>query len=1092
VPADLNRMTEFTEERVAWTLAMDSLTSMYGRYPSVIPYGRWIAACGVDLTKPGVASRMRGTALWGDMILQEDFREILIDTETYSDWEDRGFDDVQTFSILSSADTDERVWGLIGWQRASGHAWIYAKRSSIDYQDLHDHTDNQPIFTSIPVDCDTPETPADFPNGFRVTSRGKFIYLWAPGEAALTNRGESDPDDDYKQALNRVLWFDPDHADNFDGFVMDLLGVPGTGVWSEENTLAGQSRMLCQIADKYNTNGADDLDMISRGLTLSTWPVVKGTSFTATFDLTADGVPAGWDAADTYTMEVYRNDNLTTPGDIIDSKTDSSGAGTTKSFGTFQNVTDYPDSFVLHFRIKNVTESEYLDDNDFDQWFHCAFKNKHYTQSGQYRLAYNLYDSFRERESNLSTTDADQCSDEMAYTLRLKTEVNAGAKGLSLTDGILEDVWKNYQVWSSLSTLDDAQTPPEVGLYYVDKFKPGTFWNASSVVQPSPGTDVVSYVNVFHGKTRRDEDPYIDLALTTDTAIAANSPYDIGDDVYRVWDTQALDADDAEQPVSENLANVVAAITMEGCHYCVQKRDGEYYLIWSDTRAWRYENFPVDNEYQLDYTSDTIALVRAGNYLFVFGDDKVYVVQRDGYFVSVGEALTGVSIVSREAVCATENAVVAVTDKGVFLLDGVSGTPVLVDNLHRLMMQRWRSQGHRKSIQVAYDEHLDVIMIFCARASEMVWLHMGTQQIQFVSGVGYSWLREIKTPLEWEGEYTDDEEYEIGPVRRRAILVSRYGKVVFFLTSDDDPRIDLDVTWGAVNVEATTYRRASMHAVPDFTVGLSVDTAPNPYIVQATNRTVNGEDVTRLYLNGIEYTTSSVHAAWYVLSGVTIQILTGPRAGEIHQCIYGEDPGAGLDGYINIRGQFTDKDTAFAGQYIAISPIPFLLIGAPLSGQTSRLWSERKYVDSASVVLTELDRPALERDNLEAWGTYGFTYGIGPLPVLKVGVCEIGALTGANNLTPTDGWTYLPDPGPLPQLIDWSHESVRLADVPTEGGVPPTEEVIAVALDETYGASGTVLFPVVTSWLGGVGFDLLQAEFYGTISSNETNSLGDS
>lgn len=1007
MPPSVTKIGQTQPQRVAWTLPTEVVTSHYGVHPSRLPFGSYAVVGGIDASQKGVAHRMRGTRLWGNAINVTDFKNILEDDEHVTNWEDRGFQRIFPFCI-DMTNHDGRVWGFVMWRAYNSTAWIYAKVETVDYSDEYSAT--KPEFTLIrPTEATAGLT---FGDGIvAVVPSGRFLYILTKSERVS--------DGDAWSYKCYTTWFDWDlwsggggHGtvnDNNKGWVTDYFGVPPTAAWHTHES---------------------SLDLLPAKVTLNPARPTAGTAQVIDFDQGAwTGVPQ---------INIYADDEVapyvTANMTLV--------AGTVYRYN-LAAVQDPSWKMRFHF-VENGGAGPGRSPPVSGQWV-VQVAGTGSMIEGRYRCAIRPRDIFRNREGNLAWNPDDVTGVRLsAIDNEWKRVTLEGRHGwvtvcAALRDDQVAAYWSRYQVWLTLSSLDLTQDPAE-NYYYAGEMAIDTDYDPTAEFY-AVDTRIFWYFDGSDDAATTD-----DKLQCFDLSNAGNSRHDPYDDDYRTWFGPDV--------IDTHLGGIVAAIKHAGLLYAVQQRSTGLYLIWSDTRDFRYENFPVGNEAGLDFSSaDNISFVKAGDTLFLLGTGHVYAIRRDGYSVTCTEILQGYNLVSQWAVATAGNTALVVCDNGVWALDGVSGTPVRLDGLDRLVLNRWVDRNLRSTIQLAYDSELDAIFMLCPGAAQVIILWLRENEFTILDGMFYQWVCELNTPD------------ENGTFRKKAIFANWCGRFVEFMSAADNPQSSHANTTGFRSTSGGLYR-------------YSWDRPLQVYVSNATTTTYNGVAVTALTLAQGPGGPAFSAAPNELYSGVTAAFLSGSRTGEIHQCWH--DSALTYSSVLRIRGTLTDLATTVIGQWIAISPLPLVMVGAPFPGQTERQFHERKLIDAASFVVS----------NISDSNNEPLTY----VPLLRVGVCQASAILGGEGVSAPSGGAarqdYLvPDGGGtgLPRWIDQKDSTFIVQSV---SGIPTadTAEGNVVALDEEYGVSGMVLYPVVVSDVSGVGFDLLQSEFYGIITPSELNS----
>jgi len=981
-----------------WTIPTPELPVHMGIHPVALPPGSFFVAGGIDGDHEGAAIRLAGMRLLVNVPALAE----LGSASTH--WEDWGVHQLWPFRIRQT-NGDHDVYGFLMWNRQTEKVYTLAfVEGTTDLSDPHAPVNAVDATLTQTVTGGGDET---FAGGLTaVVARGRYLYMYAA-----------------EAGKNRTLWWDWDRWSlggnngkiNQQGWVFDYLGIPDTST----------------SVEVYG--GLTDAEIAYAGITLAPSPP------NTTLNCVASVAGAQLPGAITVTCHFYKNGE-----DVaFRSQTCVWGAPT---WSTTLLAANWPtDAWMLSVRFEDDAGNFYPQNVVGLPRFHRDYTTQlsGVMLAGGYALGVTIFDPERNRETGLAkvihyvtagqTQEWIPAAADDYYYIELRDAIGAESTPLALDDKTALLLWKKYGSWATPSSGDVDQSPVET-LQFTGYNDVCIHWQ--TVVN---GTFLGPHIMFGKGASSSD-DAYVDFVSCTDASVGGGTYHDDQADEYRVWDS-----------VSEfNLDGIVAVVVYGGMTWAVQQRDGLFYLLWSDTRDFRLENFPLANEYALDYKSATgLSFAPLGDSLFLFGDGPVYQMARDGIDIAVVERRGHFSPVSREAVCAVDTTAYAVCETGFFMFDGLSGTPIRSRLVDRLLKRRWADPAVRSTLQVAYDEALDVLVIHCAATAQTALLWLGLNRLTVLEGAFYQFVRELSLPD------------SVGEYRRRVIFFNWHGRFAML-------RVPLD-SYG------TDY---TMHDVHDYGSG-TVPTKLHAYCYDTSTTTIDDMPVTKLRLKlspaGAQWTATGHHK-----NGLTVAFLTGSRRGELHQLWHNDNPAAD-DDEICIRGTLTDLATSVEGQWLAIDPVPLVVVGAPLIGidPDRGIYHERKHIGLAGVILTDIE------------GTDAAQ--LSEIPTLRVGVCASGALTaGEPAPAPTgyesDPWYYLPDAGPLPRFLDEGHASVVSADVPAAYGAPadliPTDTQEALAPDDG-GATGLVLHPFVISDVAGLRFSLCEMSFRGIISASE-------
>ena len=755
---------------------------------------------------------------------------------------------------------------------------------------------------------------------------------------------------------------------------------------------------------------------------------------------------------------------------------------------------------------------------------------------GGYKILAKLYDPERNRVtglcdpdyyvaalneySNFINIEADNRWIEMSIvlgTLYRLGETNAQAK----------EFWTHYQIWATPSSMTAGMDPAEV-YYYADMMEIDTDWDGD-------GAQTLTKCRLYHAVERLDSEDGTDtMPLTDSGVVGSGTVHDFMMDEFRVPERSYLLTN------ADTLNGVKAATYSQGLTMLALSTAGEGpVLIWSDLRSFRPENFPLANYYNLDYQDMGVCqFVTAGDYTFLFGNGPVYALSRSGEYLDVLPALQGFKPVSSRACTAVGNVIFGVFESGCWLIDATSANPTPMKALDRLVRDRWANSLLLSDVQVAYDAVLDCVFILCPGAAEVVALWLKDSRITMLNGANFKFIRELTTK-------DDSEAYT-----QRAMFITHYGKIVY-AAREEDTTLDYTMhglargQWPDEPTKFTAKISATSEGSSnswDWTMLTLVDADGNDYefnpemmdgvTVAFLTGPLRGQIWTTglqgayaLYGDGAATTASSsvvdlsadAPDLTYVTSDMYLRV-EGTEDGDItddYYSIVSVDNGAdtvtvnatitdtltdkrwtiiipGKRNTLRLLGHIDEHTSSvhgdLVGSWIAISPVPMTLIGAPLPGSSERLHYQRKHVKDVSAVIS----------NLRGTDSDDFTN----FALLRMGVCGTTAIRSTEPVAVPPGDHHLGGsgkensivgPGPLPRWLDLDDSTVTLVDVPAVG-TTPSEDTPGNNwgyLEAPYGTSGTVLYPVVICDLSGVSFDLLEFNIGGTITQTEHDESED-
>lgn len=707
-----------------------------------------------------------------------------------------------------------------------------------------------------------------------------------------------------------------------------------------------------------------------------------------------------------------------------------------------------------------------------------------YTIVGNYRVAGRLVDTFRRRLSNATflkadATDAEQDVPEQADTLAFAANagyitadlvlVTGGYVSSEISTNRNRDFWNYWQVLTTLSS--GATTTPGGGTFFViDQMKTRDLWRDGS-------NGTVGSMRAFYNGDR-DENTAPQQAPMVDRALGAQPAYDFEFDDF-------LDFEELGE--CHGMAFYKGGLVVAAC---VQPRksdgtlaeiDGNISLLWSDTRYVAPENFPRPNSYPTKYrpqrqipfgtTSEThlqeniyrplVAFAEASNNLYVFGDGPIYRMVKSGTDMQVDELDQGLKPLNRNAVCSFGRGIIALTESGVWAIDGATGSIQKMRSLSRLLQDRWTAPDIRRHISCAYDSVMDTVYLLCPGTAEMVCLNLGTNRLTMESAANFTMVRQADMPSV-SGAHLD----------KRALFFTWYGKIYYpeYIqptreTSSEGSRFSRHDLREITTKDGTVVAEAAkaFHRV----VGVQRITPHTHPVIRLTLSekllSSEGSDPSRI---------SPLHG-W----GTTLGFLDGPLANKIFPTYLYHHAGAwGTNAYVDIVDEDTTRPlTDYADCRVTLSPSPMLLVGGPLSANRPHEYLQVRHVQATLPVLGRFQ------------GGYSE---ISPyLPVIYAGVCKAKAIFDMEPATAPSEVALRPL-GPYPHWIDLDESSVTLSPVPRDpnGTLVEYDEEEPwrawASLNEGYGVTGAKLLPVFFCLPGGFAFDILEWYFFGRVEQS--------
>lgn len=699
--------------------------------------------------------------------------------------------------------------------------------------------------------------------------------------------------------------------------------------------------------------------------------------------------------------------------------------------------------------------------------------------AGQYKFAGRLVDTQRSRLTNVGYAPAADGSPDPQNSPTFTSSNNTTYGRVVLNSypsnayylgwyadsesGLSRSFWDRYQIVVTLSSLD--ATKPGGGIFYVvDEMAVNAEWLALST-EDAGRADV--FINAARSETYAGT-PVRQPMPTTDDANAASFPIDFLQDEYLDWFQLAYCYGMAHwKGLTVQVVNLRSNVA--GSPNDVGDLPGGLDLVWSETRFFAPENFSLSNAFRTGYsvppimkTQDDLAedielywnkplvsFAEGSDYLYLMADGPVYRLERTDTGVFVRQVGDNIKLLSRNSVATSGQLIMVGAEQGFFFLDGATGSFSKIDALDRLVRDRWGDPKVRRELQMAYDGIMDSFYILCPAAAEIVEVNLSTSRITMHSGANFSLVRTAPLPTAQRA------------VVKRALFMTWLGKLVVPTELKEESLIGQPTMHGLTKT-------------PPWDGDYSAVQFPNQWVFRVVDATYDaGAGVTELQLDenltgalAETYTPPAILGA-----GITVAFLDGIYKNEIHQCSWNDigdmDDWRSTEARILVLGDVSA--TGVVGSYVALSPVPLLLVGGPLAGDDARLFLQRKLVQVANPVAVKV------------WGR---TASLGYVPLYQIGVTESYNCLATEPISVPSEIFLRPDAGALPFWVDLGDDATILTDVPVAGQTysttKPWENYVALG-EEEEGVSTNVPLPVLVSLVSDIGWDLVELVYEGKV-----------
>lgn len=627
---------------------------------------------------------------------------------------------------------------------------------------------------------------------------------------------------------------------------------------------------------------------------------------------------------------------------------------------------------------------------------------------GSYQGAYRYIDPLRGRYTAVSppSDDVSLSADNYSYTL---------SGGLVISNAWPPPGFTHMEVFTTISNLDPGK---KAG----GRLKPA--WIGSSNLS-SDGTAAAWSVRIGASEFL-DGGKGIGKSALSDASLAGLPDYD---------------------PLLEDVDQLIepyGIVYYQGMLVALNRTNDFLEIAWSNPVRFEPESFSQYNRAPTGIKVSQATTCRffvVGDFLYLLGGSRVYRIVKNGATVAVQEVISNVPWVHREAMALVGSTIYAMSVRGLWQIDGRSGSAAPVRGLDNLFYDYWRNDltvqdfvtwgTTDPKIWMAFDARMNCIYILNRTRYQAVCLWLGTGKVTMLVGVGS--LAMASGP-----DLTD------GGVER-----------AYFFTHGD--------------VNVPNWSEDSSY--PFTMSGALVATASGVgYNAEVLGTNPSG---THLQLSTTDYIFGSLN---YSL-GVMVVPITGNAKG-VGRFITGES--GGPSSYSIVVGDGWGSDIA-VGDIVAIDPVVFRVVGSKLSGGSQLDLVTRRLMKGQCVVA---DRQMVGE---EPSGTESLTpvddYPIVEYAGIRYGdiVAAIAAMSDPNadvDDAKLMGFRYLTTPAGSRAVFGGTADGQALdSDKPSNNwGVVSTD--------------GCALFPVIEVLHSNLGFELHQWLVDGSLETSLISGPG--
>jgi hypothetical protein len=559
---------------------------------------------------------------------------------------------------------------------------------------------------------------------------------------------------------------------------------------------------------------------------------------------------------------------------------------------------------------------------------------------GSYGVAYRWIDSYRGRYTRRSPII--QHAALLDQTIQIEfpiPEAYADKQELAL-------FYDRYQVYSSLSQAGKGGT-----LYSADTMRANKpidengilsrFWwlnwmNDDWAGEGSPiiGDRKNSVVTYFDGDRREGDWEVQDVTPTTDIYLSVvGNKYDVSEEDPGTTPTEVLAATSFQgltvvatayqQSIPEDPETPEQSLSAEF------QPSAKVALRWSATHTYAPEIFPDVNVKQTSLSTEgPVAFIRAGNYLYCFGNGAILRGERTGAGMAWTEIGSGFQLAGSRAVVEIKGMIIALFKDGARALEPNTGALTEIPHLDFLLTEVWEDLSN---VSLAYDAVLDALYIAHPESETVAILWIKRQRLSMLEGC----------PV-----------YRVFPLEldtfQRVVLVMRTGRMVVPSDTEDgsycmDGRSLYES--GSPAEFAAKVVSADYSSLNDTTL---VTFEPDWWIKNSYR------DYLQRRVDTDPQETSAVDFYWYDSS---VYVATGTYTGERLKVSHWQNiTEGGGQTYLAVKGDATD--VLEAGEWLAFDPIPFGVMAGPLGTVDGTDALQKREVTQVGVICPKLTEPS--------------------------------------------------------------------------------------------------------------------------------------
>lgn len=654
------------------------------------------------------------------------------------------------------------------------------------------------------------------------------------------------------------------------------------------------------------------------------------------------------------------------------------------------------------------------------------------TLAGTYQLAYRWVDSYRNRYTTLSQrqTATVSANDRFQFYGVKYSDV---AKDTELT--------ANYDAYQVFCTLKgDATIGKQGGTpYFADYMNTRYFrFRDRPLMYGDFGSGAQPWNAYVFDTVRTDSTLYAvfqDRIFMSDLSLASSYPYTTFDDPGTTPTKVASAIDFQGVTLVASVDGQSGVDFSTGALTPRNTASGYVTLRWSSLNSFAPEVYPTANTFTTKIRSgQPVRLVQVGDFAYLVGDGRIVRIRRVGTGLEIIEVFNGFYLASKRALCDVRGILFGVFRDGVFLIDPTSSSVTRLDNVDRLIRRLWPDT--LDSVDAEYDSAQDVVYLLNKTTGGVALVHPSTQKVTLLERTPYAFASSLRV--------RDS---------RRVVLTTVTGRFVY-------PRL-----WESEDEEGSRTMQAWTKRLTDWPLG------QRNYLFRVVSTAYDaGNNWTTVVLAEDAVPLSAEDGAsapakplgtpdfyWGGTSVYRVDEATNHGASfEVRGWLRATT--AGNPSRLLLRGDV--RADLPSGAYISVDPIPFAILVGPVSSGNQSLGTVKRTVAEMNAVVPWVS------------GTTPTT-----VPFFEAGVIDV-----------TDTRADEPQPinGPWFPLADTPLRRSRRTFLPRTGVVyTPENPATLFGYIGVSGASGTLLFPFIRTFLTEPGFGLREFAAHGTISASE-------